>query len=204
MEKTIRNIAFGVLAGGRSSRMGRNKAELPFYGDRTFLEAVLDAGCAFQERIVSLASDADRTLTGALHGAGIRTVYDEFTETGPMEGIRQILLHTEKEACLMTATDMPFLNADFLKKLADMYGGNGNMALSFHGRPEPLCSIYCKECIPEIDALRNRGLRRPALLFERIPTVFVPLEDTGFDESVIRNINDAGEYRAIFPNRSGD
>lgn len=204
MERSIGNIAFGVLAGGRSSRMGTDKAALPFYGGRTFLETVLDAGNAFEERIVSLSAEAERSTETALHEAGIQVVRDEISGTGPLEGIRQILLHTEKIACLITATDMPFLTADFLKKLAGLYGGSGNLALTLRGRPEPLCSIYGRACIPEIDALREQSLRRPALLFDRIQTVYVPLEETGFGEAVIRNINDAGEYRTIFKNETGE
>lgn len=190
------DIAFGVLAGGKSSRMGRDKAQLQLNG-KSFLDTVLDAGRGFDERIVSFSGAGDPAQEERFREAGIAVVHDAYAGNGPLEGIRQILLHTQKNACLITATDMPFLSAGFLEYLAARYVGSGNLALSFRGYPEPLCSIYSRECLPVIEKLRQQGCCKPALLFRQMPTEFVALEDTGFSERELSNINCPEEYEKV-------
>lgn len=196
MESNVNRPAFGVLAGGKSCRMGADKARLMLEG-RSFLDRVLEAGQAFPERLVSVSAAADDGELERLRAMGVRPVQDTRADVGPLEGIRQILLHTARPACLITATDMPFLTSAFLAQLCDRYSGRGNLALTFRGYPEPLCSIYSRACLPEIDALLEQGIYKPARLFRTIPTVYVLLEDTGFPETVIRNINRAEEYRSL-------
>ena len=184
-------LSFGVLAGGKSRRMGADKAWLTLRG-RSFLETVLDAGSGFSERLVSLSADAEPFII-----EGVKLVRDESADCGPLEGIRQLLRACTKDACLVTATDMPFLSADFLAALAARYPGSGNLALTLNGKFEPLCSIYARACLPEIDRLRAESRAKPSLLFGRVPTVTVRFEDMGFPERVLWNINRAEEYRAI-------
>lgn len=189
-------IAFGVLAGGKSSRMGKDKAKLQLNG-KSFLDTVLEAGRGFDERIVSFSGAEDPAQEARFREAGIAVVHDEYAEDGPLEGIRQILLHTQKNACLIAATDMPFLSTDFLEYLAARYAGSGNLALRFRGYPEPLCSIYSRECLPVIETLRQQGCCKPVLLFRQMPTEFVSLEDTGFSERELSNINRPEEYESV-------
>lgn len=196
MELTPNTPAFGVLAGGKSRRMGTDKSQLLLNG-KTFLETVLEAGGAFPERIVSVSAGGAPELEEQLCAAGIPVVRDELADAGPLEGIRQILLHTHRSACLITATDMPFLTPAFLESLASRYDGRGNLALTFRGYPEPMCSIYSRDCLPVIDILRQQGLYQPALLLRKMPTEFLALEDTGFPESVLRNINRPEDCRVL-------
>ncbi len=192
--------AFGVLAGGKSSRMGTDKAQLRI-GDRTFLQHILEAGRAFPERIVSFAAECDPALIEELYAANVGTCADEYVDNGPIEGIRQILRRMDGGACLITATDMPRLTGDLLRAIADQYSGSGNLAITVGGRIEPLLSIYCRECIPEIDALRDQGRRRPILLFERIPTEYIALEELGYSADLISNINSPDDYKKMIDDR---
>lgn len=194
--------AFGVLAGGKSSRMGTDKARLMLEG-KTFLETVLAAGGAFRERLASFSSDADEADMAPIRAMGVTTVNDELEDRGPLEGIRQILLHMKSRACLICATDMPFVTPELLQALAGRYCGSGNLVLRFEGRDEPLCSIYGRECLPFIDELYRRQCRRPALLFSCVQTQYVCLEELGFSAETIRNVNDEKEYRAITGRESG-
>lgn len=187
MEQRKNMPSFGVLAGGKSSRMGRDKSSLPI-GGKTFLKTVLDAGRDFPERLISLSPEQ------ADPGVDAVAVRDEKEHTGPLEGILQILRRTRQDACLIVATDMPFLTEAFLRAFAEQYGGQGNLILTCHGFPEPLCGIYHKDCIPHIEELQAQGMGRPRSLYDRVLTRFLPLEELGFSEKVIRNINSTAEY----------
>ena len=196
MKKMNCKLAFGVLAGGKSSRMGQNKSRLILAG-RPFLEIILQAGAYFSERIVSFSKEETADYMFCFQSAGILTVQDTVSDTGPLEGIRQILLRTSCPACLVTATDMPFLTAAFLSDFASLYRGSGNLALTFEGRPEPLCSIYCRDCLEAIEELQRIQIHRPAALFSMVSTQYVSLESMGYSSDVIQNINDAEEYRKL-------
>ena len=192
MEQRFSEIAYGVLAGGRSLRMGRDKACLLLNG-KTFLERVLEAGAAFPERLVSLCADG---IVPPLP-ADVAVVRDEHPDAGPLEGIRQLLRHTAKPACLVVATDLPGLTPALTAALASRYPGSGNLVLTCGGKREPLCSIYARECLPVIEELQTQGLARPAFLFERVPTQYLALETLGFSAQAIQNINCPEDYRAL-------
>ena len=198
MEENLKTPAFGVLAGGRSSRMGQDKAALILNG-KTFLQRVLEAGETFPERLVSLAA----AQTAPELPPDVTAVRDEREASGPMEGIRQILRACKAPACLMAAADMPFLTGELLRALAAQYPGSGNLVLTLGGRPEPLCSIYCRECVPVIEQLQRQGLSRPALLFDRVPTKRISLEELGFSPTVVENINEPAQYRALIGGSHG-
>ena len=186
--------AFGILAGGSSRRMGTDKARLLLNG-RTFLDILLDAGSFSPCRIVSLSAEADKEYAEALRCRGVLVVCDELADIGPLEGIRRILQAAEGP-CLIVAADMPFLQADLLRLLAERYSGKGNLVLTCKDLPEPMCGIYGNECLPVIDELQKNGFRRPALLFDAVHTEYVAIEELGFADDMIRNINSPGEYRA--------
>lgn len=192
MDKINFNLAYGVLAGGKSTRMGADKAQLMLNG-RTFLEAVLDAGGDLRERIVSVAED--------IPIPNVTIVRDERADIGPLEGMRQILLRAEAPACLIVATDMPYLTRAFVNALAARYSGSGNLVLTNGGRNEPMCSIYCRECAPVIEELQSAGRMRPAFLFDRVPTEYVSIGELGFSPDLVRNINTAEEYISAAQNR---
>jgi molybdenum cofactor guanylyltransferase len=139
-----------VLAGGRSRRMGRDKAQLPYRGG-TLAGAVMKS-------VKAAAGSA--ILVGRPDLGGIPDLYPG---EGPLGGILTALHHTAAEWNLIVACDMPETDPAFLRSLLDAAEARGCAVLlpySHGGRPEPLCAIYRRDAL---DSLRQRfeaGVRK--------------------------------------------
>lgn len=187
------NITAGILAGGKSSRMGQNKAYLKFH-DKSFLEIMLEATRGFASQIVSV--DDVGKYQGKLPDSVI-LAEDEMQGIGPVEGIYQVLSRMTTKAALITATDMPLVTAELFDKMAEQYSGEGCLVLTCEGKPQPLCAIYSKSCLPVLEQLRASGIRKPRLVFEQIPSEYLAIEQIGCDGCTVCNVNTPGEYRAL-------
>src|SRR5580692_8319484 len=133
-----------VLAGGGSSRMGRDKAMLP-YGGTTLVEhlarAVQDAA-----RSVALIGDP-----GRYSNLGYPVYPDKFSGCGPLGGIYTALSVSSTDWNLIVACDMPAVTVDVLKVLlanAQESTGDCVVATGPTREPEPLCAVYHRRCLP--------------------------------------------------------
>ena len=192
-------VAVGILAGGQSSRMGRDKALLPFNG-RTALAIIAEEMRDFPETLVSAAAP------GRLEFLGLPVCYDERRDIGPIEGIRRLLQTAKAEYVFVCAVDMAFISREAVHALArrirpeyDCY------AITRGGVPEPMCAIYSKRAVPAIEGLISRGCCRPRQILRECPTLLVPLESSGLDPETLTNINTPEDYeRALHACRSTD
>jgi len=185
------DVCAGILAGGKSSRMGTNKALLPF-GDSTFLEGLLNTCAVFPEVLLSV----DRPEP--YRHLAVTLVPDEQEGFGPVEGIYQMLRAARSPYVLVMAADMPLLSAPFLLAAAGALRGDEDcLALRMGGSLEPLCSIYGKGALPALAGLRREGCRRPRALFDRVNTRYLDGESLGYDARLVRNVNTPEEYEAL-------
>jgi len=177
-----------VLVGGRSSRMGRDKALLPFHG------LALAASVAGQvERAAghcTLIGDPGRY--GEL---GYPVIGDLYPGEGPLGGILTALKHSTAEWSLILACDMPRATADFLRgvlALADRTEADIIAPAGPAGRFEPLCSVYHLRCIPVLQAAFDRGVRKigeavkPLRLATVSATELTPLDNVNTPEDWAR------------------
>ena len=100
MNGTVK-YSVGILAGGNSTRMGRNKALLEFES-KTFLTRIIEE---FKDHEIIISGSYD----GEYNIPGIKEVSDENKDYGPVEGIRQILNNSSEEYVFICACDMPFI-----------------------------------------------------------------------------------------------
>jgi molybdenum cofactor guanylyltransferase len=175
-----------VLAGGKSSRMGQDKAFLPFEG-RTLLARALETASEVAPNPWIVGSPAKFAVFGPV-------VEDVYPEQGPLGGIHAALSQTATDLNLMVAVDMPFLQPDFLSFLIAQARTTGAMAVVPRTTKglQPLCSIY-RHSFAEIAerALRD-GKNKITLLFSEVQTRVIELEElkrNGFAEEMFRNLN---------------
>lgn len=142
-----------VLAGGESRRMGSEKAELLFGGRRVVDIVIESLGEVCDEVIVA----------GKLHQArdlrdrGARWVADAPGTTGPLAGLAAALEISKHDRCLLVACDMPFLNGDFLRYLANEHTDCDALVPAPDGRPQPLHAAYSRACLATARSLLQLG-----------------------------------------------
>jgi molybdopterin-guanine dinucleotide biosynthesis protein A len=129
-----------ILAGGRSSRMGRDKAWIELQG-----QSMLARQIEFAR-----ASGAAEVYISGREGTDYSdfacpVLYDDFPDSGPLAGIEKALATTKSSRLLVLAVDLPELSASFLRALA-MKGQRKMGAIPrVKGQIEPLLAIYPRE-----------------------------------------------------------
>jgi molybdopterin-guanine dinucleotide biosynthesis protein A len=156
-----------VLVGGRSSRMGRDKARLPYRGE---------ALAEWIARAVKTAAGS-ATLVGNLDLGGIPDLYPG---EGPLGGILTALRHTPADWNLIVACDMPEVSAEFLERLLAAAERSGADALLPHGpsgRAEPLCAVYHRRAGEPMERHFAGGIRKVTAALVGVATVWLPVAE---------------------------
>lgn len=181
-------VSAGILAGGKSSRMGADKAHL-MLGEQTFLERAVTACRDFSS--LCIAVDDIRRFPDV----SCAMVEDEIKGFGPVEGIYQLLKASSVPYVLVIATDMPFLDRVLLNRLADCATGEEDcVILTADGKIQPLCSIYKKSLIPLLEQMRTKGEHKIRLLYSKASVRYVDIKELGGQEIQLKNINTREEY----------
>ncbi len=145
-----------VLAGGRSTRMGDDKALLKF-GDQTLVELMAHNVNKGVESVIVVGS---RQKYGPL---GMPVIEDLHPGLGPLGGIHAALKHSTKPLCLIVGCDMPFLNGKFLEflvQVAIVADAEVTIAESMEYGYESLCAVYSKSVLPQVEAaIANNDLK---------------------------------------------
>jgi molybdenum cofactor guanylyltransferase len=150
------NRAGFVLVGGRSSRMGRNKALLPYRG-RTLVQHVAGVAGAVAADITLVGSRAEYSYLG------YPVVEDVFQGSGPLAGIHAALHVSRAEWNLILACDMPEITAEFLGRLmerAEACAADAVLPAGPSGLPEPLCAAYRARCAATVARALERHIRK--------------------------------------------
>ena len=181
----MRSVSAIILAGGYSSRMGKNKAKLDFHGV-SLLRHQVDKARALGIEDIVIAGNVQPI-------AGTRAVTDIYPHRGPLSGIHAGLLAIQGSRALVLAVDTPLVPEETLLELMDKHSG-GISVLSHRGEIEPLIGVYDKALFKACEDIlqgENSSLRR---LFQAVGVSTV--EYTG-DPALLINCNTPEEYEKI-------
>ena len=180
-----KQISAILLAGGYSSRMGRNKAELDFHGV-SFLQ--------HQVNKLRAAGIADIVVAGyPTCIEGTRSVMDIYPHRGPLSGIHAGLLAVKESKALVLAVDTPLVPVSLLEELTGRHR-MGITLVSCGGEVEPLIGVYDKKLLPECEQLLRGSVTSLRRLFGMVGVSTV--EYTG-DPKLLMNCNTPEEYKKI-------
>lgn len=158
-------ISGAILAGGKSSRMGRDKAFLPFPApDGPPLiarQAALLRELGITDLLISGRPETDYASTVP----DARVILDATPDAGPLAGLSAVLAAARHERTLVLAVDLPHMTAGCLRTLiAAALPPAGIVPLGPHGY-EPLAALYPRTLLPLIDrALASRDLSLQTLI----------------------------------------
>ena len=166
-----------ILCGGKSSRMGRDKATLPF-GPELMLERVV--------RLVSEVVDPEGIVVVAAPNqslpelpATMTVVRDIEAFRGPLQGLVTGLREMDDrfDAVYATACDVPLLVPAFVDRMFQLLG-ECEVAVPFDGQHHhSLAAVYRPRVLPHIEALLDSDRLRPRYLFDLVRTREVPVDD---------------------------
>ncbi len=177
-----------VLVGGASSRMGRDKALLP-YEDTVLAERVA--------REVEKAAGSAVLVGPPERYEGLRRpiIADQRPGNGPLGGLEAALAATEAEWNLIVACDMPGVSAAFLGELLDRAEAAGADCLvpySGPGRAEPLCAVYHRRCLGPVRSAIDRKRWKLMELLAELKVARWEAPEGGWAE----NVNTAGDWKS--------
>ena len=170
-----------ILTGGRSTRMGRDKAELILDGEvlRTRLSARF------------------RTAFDRVWISGPEGLPDLRPGQGPMAGLESAFIRTEAEVVFLTAVDLPFADPALARQLTERVGEKDACLIRRRdGRLEPLFAVYRRTCLPHIRACLDEGRRAMGALLDRLDCRIIEERQLpGFDLGrILLNVNTPEDY----------
>ena len=179
-------ISGAIMAGGRSSRLGVNKAFLKFHG-RPAVELVLEKVSALVPPVVIITNSPAEF--GHLN---IPAAPDIRPGCGPLSGIHAALSLSPAQYVLVVSCDLPLLTPQILRTLLSAYPGY-DITLYKHELFEPLCAVYCRTCLPALEELIDHHEYRIIDLF---PTLNVNVIRTDQKEA-FQSINTPEDYARV-------
>jgi molybdopterin-guanine dinucleotide biosynthesis protein A len=167
-----------VLAGGKSARIGRDKALLEWHG-QTLLEHVT--------ALLSKAADNVQVI-------GRGALPDRIPGRGPLSGIATALEITSTELNLVVAVDLPLLTEEFIKYFRSRLEISSRPLLACKiGSHFPLCLGIARTLLPEV---QRRLTAEDLSIHALIEDCDADILSAGFAASMFRNINTEEDYRA--------
>lgn len=185
-----------IMAGGKSSRMGRDKALLPVDG-RPLLSVLAERWRGVFDGLVISADTRERFAALDLGGAQI--VEDTRPGAGPMAGLEAVMTTVPAHRYFLTAVDLPFGDPALAVGLAGRMGDADACLIQRTGRGwEPLFALYGRSCLPAISAALDRGERSfcrgllPRVTVREVPEESLP----GFClDRLLLNANTPDEWK---------
>ncbi len=162
-----------ILTGGRSTRMGTDKALVPIDGVAMALrvaEAMRSAGAT---DVVAVGGDAD-----ALRELGLRTVADGAPGEGPLGGILSALRAAAESVVVVTACDMPWIEAAHVVRLVEALAPSQDAVVAAStatGHLQPLHAAWRVEAIDELQRIFDEGERAPRRAIRALAHVTIEL-----------------------------
>jgi molybdenum cofactor guanylyltransferase len=184
------DVAAFILAGGKSSRMGMDKAFIVLDGSALLVRALAVArSVATDVRIVSgKPGDAAKFRSYA------PVVEDVFHDCGPLGGIDAALQASTAELNLLLAVDMPFVSGQLLRFLIARARSSISTVTvpRAGGRSQPLCAVYRRAFADVAEKALRAGRYKIDALFHNVATDSIgdaELHAAGFSASMFRNLN---------------
>ncbi|HZE98678.1 MAG TPA: molybdenum cofactor guanylyltransferase [Planctomycetota bacterium] len=188
--------ACGILAGGASARMGRNKALLAFRG-KPLIRHQLDLLQPLFSEILISANDPEPYSPFKR-----RVVPDHFAERCALSGIHALLKAATAPRVFVVACDLPFLSPDLVRSMIEI-PGDFDVIIPESGRGlEPVHAIYSRQCLPAIEREAHAGNWKTTGFHQGLWVDILPVNDGQWlveGRSPFTNANTPEEWRSTEP-----
>ena len=207
-----------ILCGGKSTRMGRSKAHLPF-GEQTMLARMVSILRDVCQPLIIVAAEGQElpelpdTLTESKESnsadddgspVGLKIARDQRPGRGPLEGLITGLkalreLHPDATHVYATSCDVPLLSPKWPLALMQRIGEASVAVPCDEKYHHPLAAVYRTSVLTALEQLSHQDELRPRRLFDVVDTVRVPVEqlrDIDRELNSLKNLNSPEDYIA--------
>lgn len=188
-ESYLQEFAMIILAGGASSRMGREKSDLTLNG-KTFLEIQIEKGKQLGAKEILVSGYRGKHCSEEI-------VPDRIAGQGPLGGLESSLRRAKTEKCLVLGVDTPLVPVPELRELlrtAMKENEKKVTLLCHHGKEEPLMAVYDTSLCSKIEAFLREG---KSSVYRFLNEIGFALYHTEIEEECFCNINDWDSYQKI-------
>ncbi|MCK5843823.1 MAG: molybdenum cofactor guanylyltransferase [Victivallales bacterium] len=185
MKKSLNIRTAIIMAGGQSSRMGRNKSMLTING-ASLIKSVIDKlRTVFDEIIISVGDK------GSFNFPDIREIPDIKKQQGPLMGLFSTMSESTSELNFVTACDIPDPDTALILNMLELAEKHDIvLPVDENGRYEPLFAVYRKSVACVAGRLLASGERKMTTLLEHANFKTVPMHSR-----CIRNLNTENDYK---------
>ncbi|MDR6120924.1 molybdopterin-guanine dinucleotide biosynthesis protein A [Bacillus sp. SLBN-46] len=182
-----------ILSGGKSSRMGTNKALLKI-NEKTNIERIADTLKPLFDDIILVTNNPE-----SYEFLGLKMVKDQYPGMGPLAGVHAGLNHSNYDVNVIVACDMPFVSGELAQALVQLCSHYDAVVPVINGIQHPLFAVFKKEIAGEVAGSIEEGTLRMKHLLNRLQVLYVTEKElqsySQFDlEKVFFNMNHPNEY----------
>lgn len=190
--RQVEDLSAFILAGGKSSRMGRDKPFLELAG-RTLLVRALELAKSVASH-VAIVGDPDKFARFA------PVVADQYADRGPLAGIHAALTSSATQLNLILGVDLPFVDSRLLSFLtAEARASNAVVTVPYaNGYLQTLCAVYRKDFATVAQAALSAGKNKVDAAYAQVSVQTISEEElrsAGFDPLMFRNVNSPGDLQ---------
>lgn len=174
-----------IFAGGKSSRMGEDKALLPFANYPTLTEFQLDKLSALFDKVYISAKENK-------FGFDCRVIQDNYRENSPLVGLISVFETLKAEEVFILSVDAPFVNKETIEKLLEHNQSRFDVIVAQSpSGAQPLCGLYKRSILPLAYMQLEKENHRLGDLLRLANTLFVEFDE----DAPFTNLNRPEEYQ---------
>ena len=181
----MNDVAAVILAGGKSSRMGRDKAFLDYHG-KTFIQQIIDEVEQLKLPIY-ISGDIEK-----LDQFEFPVIKDEVPNQGPVVALASSFSKLKAKAVLVVSCDVPDIKAMELKRLLEENDEQIDVTMfATNGKEMPLVALYNQSSFDAFQAALAKGERRLFNVIKQLKTKVLTYN------GVLRNVNTPNDFETI-------
>jgi molybdopterin-guanine dinucleotide biosynthesis protein A len=166
-----------ILAGGRSSRLGREKLAEVIAGKSLIERAISSLISLSQEILIVISQKQARSSLSLYTYPEAKTVVDLYPAKGSLIGIYTGLVHSSNFLNVVVACDMPFLNLELLCYMVKIAPGFDVIIPRIDDQMEPLHAVYSKNCLRPMESLIKQDNLKVTAFFHSVKVRYVEKEE---------------------------
>lgn len=183
-----------ILAGGKSTRMGKDKSMLSYDNDPLIKRVVNELEAIVDELIIVSNEENKYGFPGTIE------VSDLYPGMGPLGGIHAGLTFSTNDYAFITACDMPFFKARLAGLLLKMSKGFDIVVPQIGNYLQPLCAVYSKQCLPHAEFCLKQNNKKIVSIYPMVRVNYAGeslIKAVADPEKIFFNVNTPKDYESI-------